>query len=174
MRGALRTSRTRGGMRWTRKLRRTSAAEADGEVVWSWRRDAGVKFVRSKLLAGDGGKKAVHRGEREVSRKPLRGESRVVSAHLWSFPCAFCAQSAAQGAAGASRHPAFPAPSSVWEGYQLQNLGRIAPRDRGGVVVSPSLRAQRSNPSRRSKERMDCFAALAMTVIKPAGQISEA
>jgi hypothetical protein len=26
---------TRGGMRWTRKLRLTSAADADGEVVWS-------------------------------------------------------------------------------------------------------------------------------------------
>ena len=33
-------------------------AVADGEVVWSWRRDAGVKFVRSKLLRDDGGKKA--------------------------------------------------------------------------------------------------------------------
>jgi hypothetical protein len=35
MRGALRTSRTRGGMRWTRMLRRTSAADAYGESVWS-------------------------------------------------------------------------------------------------------------------------------------------
>ena len=35
-----------------------SKQPADGEVVWSWRRDAGVKFVRSKLLRGDGGKKA--------------------------------------------------------------------------------------------------------------------
>ena len=26
---------TRGGMRWTRKLRLTSAADADGKVVWS-------------------------------------------------------------------------------------------------------------------------------------------
>jgi hypothetical protein len=33
-------------------------AVADGEVVWSWRRDAGVKFVRGEPLAGDGGKKA--------------------------------------------------------------------------------------------------------------------
>jgi hypothetical protein len=33
-------------------------AKAYGEVVWSWRRDAGVKLVRSKLLRGDGGKKA--------------------------------------------------------------------------------------------------------------------
>jgi hypothetical protein len=33
-RGALRTSRTRGGMRWTRMLRLTSAADADGKSVW--------------------------------------------------------------------------------------------------------------------------------------------
>jgi hypothetical protein len=45
-------------MRWTRELRLTSVAQADGEVVWSWRPDAGAKFARSKLLAGDGGKKA--------------------------------------------------------------------------------------------------------------------
>jgi hypothetical protein len=67
----------------------------------------------------DGGKKAGHRGEREVSRKPSRGESRDVPAHLWSFPCAFLCKPAAQGAAGASRHPAFPAPSSHLEGHQI-------------------------------------------------------
>jgi hypothetical protein len=38
-------------------LRLTSAADADGESVWSRRPDAGVKFVRSRLLAGDGGKR---------------------------------------------------------------------------------------------------------------------
>jgi hypothetical protein len=41
--------------------------DADGEVVWSWRPDAGAKFVRSKLLAGDGGKKA---------RSPRRARSK--------------------------------------------------------------------------------------------------
>src|SRR6266403_1119562 len=40
------------------KLRLTRVAEADGEDVWSWHRDAGVKFLRSKLLRDDGGKKA--------------------------------------------------------------------------------------------------------------------
>jgi hypothetical protein len=36
----------------------------DGEVVWSWLPDAGVKLVRSKLLLrGDGGKKARFTGE---------------------------------------------------------------------------------------------------------------
>ena len=32
-------------------------AEAYGEVVWSWRRDAGAKLLRSKLLWGDGDNK---------------------------------------------------------------------------------------------------------------------
>jgi len=38
------------GMRWTRQRRRAPVARtndeaADGEVVWSWRPDAGVKLV---------------------------------------------------------------------------------------------------------------------------------
>src|SRR5258705_5878637 len=36
------SSRTLGGVRWTLRLRLTSAAEAYGEVVWSWRRGGGV------------------------------------------------------------------------------------------------------------------------------------
>ena len=38
---------------------KTNAALADGEVVWPWCPDAGAKFVRRKLLRGDGGKKAI-------------------------------------------------------------------------------------------------------------------
>jgi len=34
-RGGSRSSRTRGGMRWTGGLRLTSASRADGEAVWS-------------------------------------------------------------------------------------------------------------------------------------------
>jgi len=37
---------------------RTSGAVAYGKAVWSRRPDAGVKFLRSKLLRDDGGKKA--------------------------------------------------------------------------------------------------------------------
>src|SRR6266849_616985 len=44
------------GMRWTRERRETSAAYADGEVVWSWRSNAGVKVVKTlSRLTGDGG-----------------------------------------------------------------------------------------------------------------------
>ena len=69
LRGGSRSSRTCGGMRWTRSARKTNARDAYGEVVWSWRRGAGVKFLRSELLGSNGGKRAVHRGEHEVSRK---------------------------------------------------------------------------------------------------------
>src|SRR6266404_2910634 len=55
-RGALRTSRTRGGMRWTRAVRLTKRADADSQVVSFWRPNAGVKSaIRS---AGDGVKQA--------------------------------------------------------------------------------------------------------------------
>jgi hypothetical protein len=57
-RGVSRTSRTWGGMRWTQWRRKTGGADADGKVVWSWRPDAGAKFLRSKLLRSDGGKRA--------------------------------------------------------------------------------------------------------------------
>ena len=63
------SSRTCGEMRWTRAPRLTCAAQAYGEVVWFGRRGAGAKLaIRS---AGDGGKRAVLRGEHEVSRKAI-------------------------------------------------------------------------------------------------------
>jgi hypothetical protein len=42
-RGGSRSSRTRDGIRWTLIARLTKRAKATGEVVWSWRLDAGVK-----------------------------------------------------------------------------------------------------------------------------------
>jgi hypothetical protein len=73
------TSLTRGRMRWTRMALLTRAPEADGEDVWSWHLDAGVKFLRSKLLRGDGGQRARAPGRaRYTLLKPLRGECRVI------------------------------------------------------------------------------------------------
>jgi hypothetical protein len=51
-----------------------TTAPADGEGVWFWLPDAGVKFG----AADDGGKKARSPEEHEISRKPLRGECRVI------------------------------------------------------------------------------------------------
>ena len=43
-------------MRWTMRHQLTSDANADGEVVWFWRPDAGAKFAKTlPRLAGDGG-----------------------------------------------------------------------------------------------------------------------
>jgi len=35
-------------MRWTLRHHSTSDANADGEIVWSWRPDAGVKSCRDR------------------------------------------------------------------------------------------------------------------------------
>ena len=62
-------------MRWTlwrqvRVIAPDENAEAYGEVVWSWRRDAGAKLAGSIPPATVANKPA-HRGELEVSRKTI-------------------------------------------------------------------------------------------------------
>jgi len=111
-RGGSRSSRTCGGMRWTQmaakdercRSRTAKSCGPDAPTLASSSREA-------KLLRGDGGKKAVHRGELGVSRKPSRRESRDVSATpVCSCAFSFCAF--AHETAGASRRPVFPAPSA--------------------------------------------------------------
>jgi hypothetical protein len=41
------------GMRWTHWLRKTSEGSADGEIVWSWRPDAGVKSCEEARYTGE-------------------------------------------------------------------------------------------------------------------------
>jgi hypothetical protein len=55
----------------------TSDTNADGEVVWFWRPDAGAKFAGSDP-ADDGGKRARSPGRaRRKPLKPLRREGRM-------------------------------------------------------------------------------------------------
>src|SRR5215510_283044 len=105
-------------MRWTRVLRLTSAISADGEVVWSWRPDAGAKFCSlSRVTVA---KEPGHRGEHEVSRKPSRRESRNASVEPVVLPPCFLLH----GTHGCNRHPAFPAPSVFEERVESDaNLG---------------------------------------------------
>src|SRR5437868_15216961 len=81
LRGVSRSSRYVGHrMRWT--LWRQAGSFTPGEtraayreVVWSWRRDPGVKSMERSI--GDGGKKGRSPGRARISAlKPLRGESR--------------------------------------------------------------------------------------------------
>src|SRR6266516_2814077 len=113
-----------------------------------------------KLLAGDGGKRAVRRGEHEVSRKATAQGRPGCSACTCMLVCAFLVRNCTRDR-GCSVHPVFPAPSTLRRGQtKIQTSG--ATRREKAKVCQPSLRAQRSNPCRR-KGRVDCFALLAMT-----------
>jgi hypothetical protein len=59
-------------MRWTRSAQLTNGADAYGEVVWSWRLDAGVKLAMMLRIAlATVARKPDHRGEHEISRKAI-------------------------------------------------------------------------------------------------------
>jgi hypothetical protein len=86
-------------------------AGADGKGVWSCPPDAGVKFIemidRRRRLSSP-----VLRGERAISRKPLRRECRSD----FGVPVLACVRLfllCTQGS-GCVVHPAFPAPSDFW------------------------------------------------------------
>jgi hypothetical protein len=61
---------------------KTNDAEADGEVVWSWRPDAGVKF-RGTIREATVAKEPRHRGEHEANRKAVAQGMSDCSAYLW-------------------------------------------------------------------------------------------
>ena len=75
-------------------------AAADGEVVWSWRRDRGVYPARLCGL-GNGDKNRRSPGRSRISRKPLRGESRAVLAVPVVQPVCSLPTGFAHGTAGA-------------------------------------------------------------------------
>src|SRR5581483_90586 len=83
--------------RFSRQLRMTG--ETDGKSVWSWHPDAGVKFVDDSC-GRRGLKSPAPRGERAISRKPLRRECRC-----FGVPAAFSFCMRAAGATGASGAP---------------------------------------------------------------------
>ena len=130
-----------------REARQTCAPEAYGEVVWFWRRGAGVKFARSKLLAGDGGKRAVLREEHEVSRKAIAQGRPGCSRCTCMLVCAFVMRKLHTGPR-VQRAPGLPCALSIRRGQKTtQNSGAMLPRER--ETISTSLRAQRSNPPLR-------------------------
>ena len=95
---------------------------AYGEVVWSWRRDAGAKLA--ELSADDGDNKPAHRGEHDISRKAIaQGMSECFRSPVCS--CAPNAQFFGTRDGGCSVHPAFPAPSISNEGQRTsKNSGK--------------------------------------------------
>jgi hypothetical protein len=79
-------------------IARTNDADADGEVVWFWRPDAGAKVLeRNARFRSDGGKRARSPGRaRRTPLKPLRRDRRMFPVNLWLLtPVLFVAQAAA-------------------------------------------------------------------------------
>src|SRR5450631_44037 len=112
-------------MRWTQRSVRRALAVADGEAVWFWRPEAGVKFARRQRVARmTGSTKRGPRGERGVSRKTIAwgmpdvsGASAVNTGVHTKLP--ICAHQAA-GALG-TRHS--PRPLIAEGGLAEQNSG---------------------------------------------------
>ena len=141
-RGVSRSSRTRGGMRWTRRALLTKALEADGEVVWSWRPDAGVKS------------RGIIPARRRWQKSPITGEStkETVKTIARGMPgdtgvtvvttLVYFVFYRTRGC-GRIERPAFPAPSVQEEPDENANLAR-KPAARSRSCVLPSLRAKRA------------------------------
>src|SRR5256885_15237758 len=119
---AVRCDGRRGRARRTRRKRTAKSCGSGAAVLALSPREA-------KLLRGDGGKKAVLRGEHEVNRKAI-AQGRP---ECFPLPCMLvcpfvCANRTRDR--GCSKHPVFPAPSQQEAGSSPANLGRNAPRDR--------------------------------------------
>src|SRR5258708_31144816 len=108
----------------------TNDAAADGEIVWSWRSNAGAKFVAIRTT-NDGGKKARSPGRSRISRNTIVQGMPAVAVYPWLLTPVlfFCT-----GGLGCNAHPAFPAPSAV-RGRKIEDQARVkhAARSRGRV-----------------------------------------
>jgi hypothetical protein len=106
-------------------LSKANGSAAYGEVVWSWRRDAGAKSAGSIPLMTVT-TSPLHRGEHEVSRKAVaQGMSECFRSPVCS--CAPNAQFLAHETAGAActRHSLRPL---FKEGHELAKPGRKSRR----------------------------------------------
>src|SRR5262245_18722758 len=91
-------------------LHRTKTPAADGEVVWSWRRDPGATLAGS-IPPATGARKAASPGRPRISRKPIaRGKPGCLGCTCSSTRVLFCSTLRTRDC-GRSRRPAFPAPS---------------------------------------------------------------
>ena len=160
------------------RKRKTSDADADGEVVWSWhpllvsssRRHIRPDRVWTSLQsADDGGKRNSSPGRaRRKPLKPLRREGRMIPpTPVVSTPVLFVAQGAA-GAVGTrpSLRPLF------FGGRVHAQLGRIAPRERGHMLSIEARSLGAANGSRGCApddrlrdEAMYCFLVLFSRIV---------
>src|SRR5262249_55803109 len=111
------------GMRWTLAasggfLAGRNAWQAGDEVVWSWRRDPGVKLVERS--ASDGGKRGSSPGEHEGNRKTIaRRKPGCLGCTCSSTPVPFFARGLRAQSA-----PGFPCALAVERDNEMQQPGR--------------------------------------------------
>src|ERR1700730_1724010 len=123
------------------------APEVDGEIVWSWRPDAGAKFLRSKLLRGDGGKRARSPGRSRISRKTIAWGMPDVSGASAVNTRVHTKTTKRTRGCGCIGHPAFPAPSDfrMAQSFRKTRTHRAArTRSRALSSPSPALRGERA------------------------------
>ena len=120
----------------------TKRCLAYGEVVWSWRRDAGAKSVGVIPLMTVANK-PVHRGEHVISRKAIAQGMSVCSPLTCMLVCIFFNAQAAHETAGAARTRHSLRPLLRERDNEFGNLGQFVPREysrssvRGGRSESP-------------------------------------
>jgi hypothetical protein len=118
-----------------RCLHRTKTLTAYGEVVWSWRRDPGVKLARS-IAPATVARKAAHRGEHEGSRKTIaRGKPGCLGCTCLIRVLSFT--TSAHGAAGAVGARLSLRPLRVQRDNEIAKPGR-KPAAGMRTYVSPS------------------------------------
>jgi hypothetical protein len=166
MRGADReSSRTRGGMRWTRALarderERTRTVKPCGPGARSWRQALRMSSAKRRWQ-----KSSAHRGEREISRKTtaqgkpdaLRWTCILVCAPL----CKFCTRDR-----GCSAHPAFPAPSCFRGGQTICKTSGASRRENAEVCYDGTTSQRHCERSEAIQlpslpRKLDCFVASA-------------
>jgi hypothetical protein len=144
-RGVSRSSRTRGGMRWTQAalLTRACAGGRRSRVVLTPRR---WRQVCGGNSAGDGDNKARSPGRaRRKPLKPLRREGRVSRRTCGDYSCAFYPL---HTRLRVRRAPGFPC-ALVFEGTGRAQLGRFVSRDRGIVFEIGTSSLRGANGSQR-------------------------
>jgi hypothetical protein len=117
-------------------VRRVSATTkmqlADGEIVWSWRPDAGAKFSRKRFRESDGGKRARSPRRARISRKTIAWGMPDVSGTSAVNTRVHTPTTKRTRGCGCIGHPAFPAPS-YFRGWFALQPGRS---ERRGIAKS--------------------------------------
>jgi hypothetical protein len=132
-------------MRWTWLPCETSEADADGEVVWSWRRGAGAMWWCGYAPLHTGAKKPF---PGEITKQPLKpaaqGRPGCIGHACGSCPVHFVRT----GAMGGGQAPGLPCALCDTGGQSIAKLGRRPRRREGFAMFSRCLISERPLASR--------------------------